>query len=334
MAHSKASLEQRSDRDSWALAWVLTLALHAGAFLVVGRLAPPKPPSMIHRAEPVRLVFKRSSSEAARVQDHTPEQPLFFSELPPDRADATPKKAELLSNVTSRARDLVREGDRAMPRMEGDIDVPLIKLEPDGRPPRPPVRPSPDVHPTESATPPAVESPHPESPTASQQAVRTGTGSTSPGPIGLHSTPPMSTPVPEGAMGATGGSDIYQPEMANPDGNAPLTGDVSLNTTAWNYAPWLQRFGRRLMRRWIPPPAYSFGILKEGGWAMIEVEISRSGQLLRLEVHEEHGHPSLSQAAQTALRSMAPIEPLPADFPEPTLILRIRMIYPRIRPRW
>jgi hypothetical protein len=121
--------------------------------------------------------------------------------------------------------------------------------------------------------------------------------------------------------------------MANPGGNALLTGDLSINTTAWNFAPWLERFRRQLMHQWIAPPAYSFGVLKEGGWALIEVEISRSGKLLRLEVLEEHGHPSLSEAAQTALRSVSPIQPLPADFPEPTLILRARMIYPPLRPR-
>ena len=59
-----------------------------------------------------------------------------------------------------------------------------------------------------------------------------------------------------------------------------------------------------------------------------EVEISRSGKLLRLDLLDQQGHPSLSRAAQGALRAMAPIEPLPADFPEPTLILRIRMTYP------
>lgn len=133
--------------------------------------------------------------------------------------------------------------------------------------------------------------------------------------------------------GDAGSSDFPQPEMANPSGSSGLTGDVSLNTTAWDYAPWLQGFGRRLMHRWIPPMAYSLGILKEGGWAEIEVEISKSGELLRMKVLEERGHPSLSEAAQSALRTMPPIERLPTNFPEPTLILRIRMIYPKLRPR-
>jgi hypothetical protein len=120
--------------------------------------------------------------------------------------------------------------------------------------------------------------------------------------------------------------------MDDPDGNAGLTGDVSLNTTAWDYAPWLQRYGRQLMRRWIAPPAYDMGLLKEGGWAVIEVEISPAGKMLRCDLLEQQGHPSLIVAAQGAVRAVAPIEPLPAGFPEPTLILRIRMIYPKYLP--
>jgi hypothetical protein len=119
--------------------------------------------------------------------------------------------------------------------------------------------------------------------------------------------------------------------MDNPEGNAALMGDVSLNTTQWDYAPWMQRFGRRLMRTWYAPEAYYLGVLKEGGWAVIEVEIAPSGQLLRLDLLEEQGHPSLIRAATSAIRGMAPMERLPADFPEKTLVLRIRMIYPKFR---
>jgi len=135
--------------------------------------------------------------------------------------------------------------------------------------------------------------------------------------------------LPDDALrGSAGNADTDQPEMSRPSGNAALLGDLSINTTAWDYAPWLQRFCAQLRERWFPPPAYSIGILKDGGWALIEVEISKSGKLLRLDLLDQQGHPSLTRAAEGALRAMAPIEPLPSDFPEPTLILRIRMIYP------
>ena len=159
-------------------------------------------------------------------------------------------------------------------------------------------------------------------------------------PAGVRAAAPQASPqkpgstplvhVPDAAIlhGAEGGSALDQPEMAHPEGNATALGDVSLNTIAWDYAPWLERFGSQLMQRWYAPPAYTMGILKEGGWALIEVEITRSGKLVRLDLLDQQGHPSLTRAAEIALRSMAPIEPLPTDFPEPTLILRIRMIYP------
>ena len=117
------------------------------------------------------------------------------------------------------------------------------------------------------------------------------------------------------------------------DANAGLSGAVSLNTTAWDYAPWMERFSRKLMDHWVAPLVYSMGVLKDGGSCLLEVEVSKSGELLRLDLLERDGHLSLTQAAQSAVRSVAPMEPLPATFPEPTLILRLRMIYPKIRPR-
>jgi hypothetical protein len=258
------------------------------------------------------------------------DEPHFFTELPPDRADAAPEKPDFLSNVTSRARDRVPGGSDNLPRSEGDADAPTVKLERD-RDAVPPTTPSPA----------APTSPAPEGARAAESAQRKGSGE--PGMTGttdVRAAAPKSGRTPlvrvtgdDARPGSAGSSDIDQPEMANPDGNASLLGDVSLNTTAWDYAPWLQRFGRQLLERWYPPTAYSMGILKEGGWALFEVEISKSGRLLRLELLEEQGHPSLTRAAESALRMMAPIERLPEDFPEPTLILRIRMIYPKFRPR-
>jgi hypothetical protein len=236
------------------------------------------------------------------------ERPRFFSELPPDRADARPERPDFLSNLTSRARDQVPDGDAALPRMQGESDAPMVRLEPDQA----------------AAQPRATTAP---------QEPAANAGARPPIPRESEAGRSANDAIIRADPGSPGGSDIHQPEMDNPGGNTGLTGDVSLNTTAWDYAPWLQRFGRELMRRWVAPPAYHMGLIKEGGWAIVEAEISRSGELLRLDLLEERGHPSLILAAQSAVRSMAPIESLPADFPEPTLILRIRMVYPRARTR-
>jgi len=252
--------------------------LHVGALLWLGSLpllgsAPPP-----DRPQPVDLVI-------------LPDEPQSFAELPPDRAEAAPEHPDFVSNVASRARDLVPGGDAALPQMQGDGGAP--KLDPKDTAPQ-----------TPHATLPAPQDP------------------------ALQSSPSPSDAT-QGPAGSAGNSDIQQPEMPSPDSNAGLTGDVSLSTTDWDYAPWLQRFGRELMRHWIAPPAYYMGILKDGGYAVIDVEITRSGQMTRVDLREQQGHPSLILAAHSAVRSMTPVEPLPADFPDPTLILHIKMVYPK-----
>lgn len=319
-------LKRKADRRTWLLAWVLTLVLHGGAILGLQCLPPLEPTAArSQEAEPIRLVFSKPAPETRKNGT-----PHIFSELPPERADKAPEKADFLSNVTSRARDLVPGGDAALPRMQGESDAPMVKLEPSDAPSQPPAPVPPTPRANDPATPRPAESQQGSSPRVQETTQNAGDGAPSLNPRDPNSPQRARDAAPPGSAG---NSDIYQPEMANPDGNAGLSGDVSLNTTAWDYAPWLQRFGRKLMRRWIAPPAYSMGLLKEGGWAVIELEISRSGNLLRFEILEEQGHPSLMIAAQDPVRYMAPYEPLPADFPEPTLILRLRMIYPKIRPR-
>lgn len=319
-------VSRKSERDAWFVAWALALALHTALFLAFRGVHVTGAPGRTRTPAPIRLVFKTTRPAQEKTRQR------FFSELPPDRADDAPKSADLLSNVTSRARDRVLGGDAARPRMEGDADAPLVKLVPGSSP----VLASPENAsgpPREPGSTAASAIPQGNAPRAREPAVADGAGRSTPPPPKPEVGRRPGDQVPLGSIRLEGNSDIHQPEMANPDGNAPLMGDLSLNTIAWDYAPWLQRFGRQLMQRWVPPPAYLLGILKEGGWAVIEVEISRSGEILRLDLLEEQGHPSLIRAAQIAVRSMHPIERLPADFPEPTLILRIRMIYPKVRPR-
>ena len=315
----------KPDRDALWIAWALTLALHAAAVLAFRHLpASQQASASLHRPEPVQLVFEASAPPA-----RTSEAPHFFSELPRERADKAPVHPDFLSNVTSRARDLVPGHAAALPKLSGEGDAPTVKLESRGGPSRPSTLSPPAPQPAEPAASRAVGSAQPARP---REQDLTATG----GPRDSLAKPredPARDASDRVSAGSAGNSDLDQPEMSNPEGSAALTGEVSLNTIAWDYAPWLQRFERQLLGRWFAPQAYYLGILKEGGWAVVEVEISPAGKMLRLELLEQQGHPSLILAAQNAVRSMAPIEPLPKNFPEPTLILRIRMIYPKIRPR-
>ena len=312
--------DRKADRRAWLFAWAVSLALHGAAFLAFRNL-PLFPPAAAATRPPevIQLVLRPQENET----------PQFFTEMAPDRADAAPEKADLLSNVTSRARDRTLGGSEALPKVHRDGDAPAAKLEPNRSASTPSSSSPPASHRTEPASDATALQP--------QDRSQDSLSSTAPGNTTTF-TNRLEDRVAgkrgdESPPGATGNSDIQQPEMSSPDGNASLTGDISLNTTAWNYAPWLERFGRQLMHRWVAPPAYSMGILKEGGWALIEARISPSGKLLSVELLDELGHPSLISAARSAVRSVAPIEPLPADFPEPVLVLRIRMIYPKVLPR-
>jgi hypothetical protein len=123
-----------------------------------------------------------------------------------------------------------------------------------------------------------------------------------------------------------GSSDILQEAMSNPDGNVQLYGDISLNTIAWDYAPWLQEFRRRVIQRWRAPYGYYLGVIY--GWTLVELEIARSGELLRMEVLGEDGHESLKNASVGVLRAAKPYRQLPDHFPEESLILQIKLVYP------
>jgi len=309
------AIRRDPNRRQWVIAWSLTLALHVLAMigLQASRNWSPPPPREV-KPEPIQLTFVGAPPVKAQ-----PKSPSYFTELPADRKDKAPEHADFLSNVTSRARDRVPGGDQSLPRMTGDLDAPSVAMQ------------SGHVDPTPASPPPPPEA----QPTLDAEGKVTLESLK--GPSHVSSTPLVTRPPGQSSLRypnestAPGNSDIRQGEMNNPSGNAELTGDMSLSTTEWNWAPWLQRFGRRLMSVWIAPPAYYMGILKDGGWTTVELEIARSGQVLRMEVLEEQGHPSLTRAATAALHAMMPMEVLPSDFPDKTLILRVRLIYPKIR---
>jgi hypothetical protein len=311
------ALRQDPNRRQWVIAWSLTLAFHVLVMISLqarGHWAPAPPRET--KPEPIQLTFVGPPPASA-----APKAPTFFTELPADRKDKAPEHADFLSNVTSRARDRVPGGDQSLPRMSGVNDAPSVAMQSghvDSKPASPPT-----AQEAQQTLPPDGKVTF-GAPTNAARAPTRPLVLRDPGESN-HSFPNPST--------APGNSDTRQGEMDHPEGNAALTGDVSLNTTEWEYAPWLQRFGRKLMAAWIAPPAYYLGVLKEGGWTVVELEIARSGQVLRMDVLEEQGHPSLILAATSALHSISPMEALPADFPEKTLILRVRMVYPKIRPR-
>lgn len=350
--HSTVLPERRESSNAWLLAVLAALLTHALILLAVDRLrifdAPDTPP----RPEPIDFVFATPAPVEPEQEART-DEPTQFSELPEDRADVPPEEPDFLSNVDSRARDrAVAETETEMPRMEGRSEAPHVALaeqstEPavpesageEGRQPQP-----------STAEPGGDQAVQEEPPASTPEArLREGkaleellreqdrTGEQGAADPNLSGRPGSGR---ENAIRETrgdearyslraNGSDFFQEEMANPGGNISLFGDISLNTLNWEFAPWIQRFVRDYHRNWFPPYAYgALGLIS--GYQLVDLEVAPDGRLVRMEVVEEEGHEALKESTLTTFRAFAPYQPLPSDFPEPTLKLRVKVIYPRL----
>ena len=242
------------------------------------------------------------------VQDNPPEPILFhfspetrklppksFTELPEDRVDTAPEFPDFLSNIDSRARDQATSDiNTSMSQMDGRTEIPQVDMRD------------------------AVESPPERSPTKSpeERSDELLSAFRELRQLAPQVLPNNPTPVAE---------DIGQEALSNPEGNVTLMGDVSLNTAEWVFGKWMKSFRRKVIRVWDAPYAFDLGMME--GWTFVEIEVARSGRLLRCEVLDENGHESLRISSVNAIESAGPYEAFPARVIEETLTLRIKMIY-------
>jgi hypothetical protein len=308
----------------WTAALLVALLLHAATLLGLRRWDPAGTAARAQAAAPAPLQFVFAPAP-------TPATPSTFTELPPDRADEAPERADFLSNIDSRARDTAPGGeDAVLPASTGRADFPQVAMAagetaaqqpqprgeeaPASEPEVPPEEP-----PLERAT--ARDATLEPRRTLPRQGLPRGEDPLAP----YRRFDPASLVAPSPQAGAPGDADITQEAMESADGNVRLLGDVSLNTTAWVYGYWMQRFRRAVESHWHAPYAFQIGMIK--GWTLVGLEVSRTGALLQLEVLAEEGHWTLRDASVAAIQAAAPFEPLPADAPEQSLRLQIRMIY-------
>jgi len=343
-ANSMTHLSHRTKPGAWAIAFLSALAVNTGAVLLARALHVLEPgPAYAGQPEAIQVIFSQEPRSS------TPESPELFTELPPDRVDEPPERADFLSNVNSRARDDAAGGDDRSPLGEGRSELPQVRMEGGAGEGEVSAEvsgasPSVEVPPQERESPPSAgEGPGPEGvaaqdPEGADDIMIPGRSQV-PSFAARERRARVSNPLSEFRRrmfgesggrepGTIGDDDVTQEESSNREGNALLSGAISLNTVEWDYAPWLQRFRRELMRHWFAPYGYYLGAIH--GWTLVELEIAKSGDVLRMEVLGEEGHEALRKASLAALRGAMPYRPLPEDFPEETLILRVKLIYPEI----
>jgi outer membrane biosynthesis protein TonB len=108
---------------------------------------------------------------------------------------------------------------------------------------------------------------------------------------------------------------VENPEFKNPGSTRASVGGISINTTAWDFAPYLLDLKNRIKQHWIPPLAFTaLGAIH--GYTKINFRIYPDGSLQAMTVIETNGHESLHRSSANAIKGAAPFRPLPEDFPE------------------
>jgi hypothetical protein len=116
------------------------------------------------------------------------------------------------------------------------------------------------------------------------------------------------------------------PDFKNESSARASVGGISINTTAWDFAPYLLDLKQRVKQHWIPPLAFTaLGAIH--GYTKINFRIYPDGRLEALEVVETNGHESLHRSSLNAIKGAAPFRPLPKDFPEEYLEITFGFYY-------
>jgi hypothetical protein len=116
------------------------------------------------------------------------------------------------------------------------------------------------------------------------------------------------------------------PDFKNEGSARASIGGISLNTTAWDFAPYLLDLKHRIKQQWIPPLAFT-ALGSIHGYSWIRFRIYPSGKMEALEVVETEGHESLHRSSVGAIKGAAPFRQLPEDFPEDYLEITFGFYY-------
>lgn len=116
---------------------------------------------------------------------------------------------------------------------------------------------------------------------------------------------------------AAPGERLPAPEVDQRLTRAEAGSAFSLNTTAWEWAPYMQRLKARIEQHISPPAAFYYGT---AAWiSRVRFRIGPDGRLLEFRLLDHRGVDNLQYVALDAITGAADYEPLPPGFPEPYL---------------
>ena len=122
---------------------------------------------------------------------------------------------------------------------------------------------------------------------------------------------------PNAAAATPPGERLPEPEVDQRLTRAEAGSAFSLNTTAWEWAPYMQRLKAQIERHISPPAAFYYGT---AAWiSRVRFRIGPDGRLLEFRLLDHRGVDNLQYVALDAITGAADYEPLPPGFPEPYL---------------
>jgi len=248
-----------------------------------------------------------------------PPEPIAFRLVDPQEGpDAKPETpTPNVSDADRRAAQPDAPAD--LPRGEafraGQAPVPTTPRPAGARPAAAAAAPRQATRPDERPREEARELPPDESGTTSGQAtaaVPAEAGRTDPrlalGPTAIGARPQAAIPA---------GAGLPAPEVDQRLTRAEAGSAFTLNTTAWDYAPYMQRLKARIERHISPPAAFYYGT---AAWiSRVRFRIAPDGRLLEVRLLDHRGVENLQYVALDAIQGAADYEPLPPGFPEPML---------------
>ena len=118
-----------------------------------------------------------------------------------------------------------------------------------------------------------------------------------------------------------------KPEVTNDDKL-----QYSMNTYKWTFELYMENWAIDLQKWWKPPLDYAYGKVPDGGNIWIQVNLEKSGRLLGYRIMDSQVTAEMELRVIQALIGSLKRPPMPVQFPEKTLVVNWRFIYPPIRP--
>lgn len=297
-----------SDETSLKKTFALSILLHLLLLLTMGKVVEGLDEKTIERL-----------LEDERQQEMT----FVFVDTPEDAVESpVPQVSPLFSDRNLAASNPTAPADLPMgsPYQEGSSPLPEMSNDPapPGQPQPIPVQPQESIPENREETPPESVDGGESRQFDAMRELEAMSRLAPPRKEQQYLQPPATEPP-----GAP--SEPERPRFDNRQSRAQYGAGFSLSTYNWNWAPYLKELKKKIESNIYPPPAFYMGLAR--GRTFLRFKIMPDGTIRDFEVIGYSGHESLRNTSVTAIESSLPLLPLPSDFPEDFLELRVGFYY-------